>query len=135
MKRPKNSSSECLVSNYTDAFILSKFHIFSYIASIFENYLTVFHSDAPLVPFFFDALGKIFLRLLGLIYEKDSMAASGGPSIRKNWLIDKGNLQDLNKIDVEAGAQTALKELNLFIYLFMYLKADKHQIHKTVYIK
>ena len=89
LKRPKNSSSECLVSNYTDAFILSKFHIFSYIASIFENYLTVFHSDAPLVPFFFDALGKIFLRLLGLIYEKDSMAASGGTSkmLKKNWLI------------------------------------------------
>ena len=68
------------------------------------------------------------------------MAAYGGPRIKKNWLIDKGNLQYLNKIDIEAGAQTALKELNLFIYLFiylffMYLKADKHQIHKTVYIK
>ena len=82
--------------------------------------MTVFHSDAPLVPSFFDALEKIFLRLLGLIYEKDSMAAYGGPRIKKNWLIDKGNLQDLNKIDIEAGAQTALKELNLFIYLFVF---------------
>ena len=79
-KRPKNSSYECLVSNYADALIPSKLHFFSYIASIFENYLTVFQSDAPLVPFLLDALEKIFLRLLGLIYKKDSMDASRGTS-------------------------------------------------------
>ena len=52
-------------------FIPNKLHFFSYIAPIFENYLTVFQSDAPMVPFLFDALEKIFLRLLGLIYKKD----------------------------------------------------------------
>ena len=33
--------------------------------------------------------------------------------LKKDWLMAKGNLQDLSKIDVEEGAQTALKELNL----------------------
>ena len=44
------------------------------------------------------------------------MAASGGTSkmLKKDWLMDKDNLQDLSKIDIGAGAQTALKELNLF---------------------
>ena len=38
--------------------------------------------------------GKIILRLLGLIYKKDSMAASGGTSkmLKKDWLMDKENL-------------------------------------------
>ena len=73
LKGPKNSPYKCLVSNKQASF-------FSYIASIFENYLTVFQSDAPLVPFLLDALEKIFLRLLGLIYKKDSMDASRGTS-------------------------------------------------------
>ena len=62
--------------------------------------MTVFQSDAPLVPFLFDALEKIFLRLLGLIYKKYSMAASGDTRkmLGKDWLMDKDNLQDLVKI-------------------------------------
>ena len=42
------------------------------------------------------------------------MAASGGTSkiLKKDWLMDKGNLQDLSKIDVGAETQTVLKELN-----------------------
>ena len=44
------------------------------------------------------------------------MAASEGTSemLKKDWLMDKDNFQDLSKIDIRAGAQTALKELNLF---------------------
>ena len=43
------------------------------------------------------------------------MAAFGGTSkmLKKDWLMDKSNLQDLSKIDVGEGTQTALKELNL----------------------
>ena len=44
------------------------------------------------------------------------MAVSRGTSkmLKKDWLMDKYNLQDLSKIDIDAGAQIALKELNLF---------------------
>ena len=79
-QRLKNSSYECLVSNYADVLISSKLHFCSYIASIFENYLTVFQSDFPVFPFFFDALEEVFNRFVGLIYEKDLMTASGGTS-------------------------------------------------------
>ena len=67
----------------------SKLYFFAYIASIFENYITVFQGDALLFPFFFYALEKIFLRLLDLIYKKDSMAASGVTSemLTKDWLM------------------------------------------------
>ena len=52
--------------------------------------------------------------MLGLVYKKDSMAASGGTSkmLKKDWLMDKGNLQDLRKLDIGAGAQIDLKEFN-----------------------
>ena len=44
------------------------------------------------------------------------MAGSGGTSklLKKDWLMDKDTLQDLSKIDIRAGAQTALNKLNLF---------------------
>ena len=38
--------------------------------------------------------------------------------------MDKGNLQNLSKIDIEAEAQTALKQLNLFPDRTKKFKAD-----------
>ena len=54
------------------------------------------------------------------------MAASGGTSkmLKKDWWMDKCNMQDLSKIDIEAGAETALKELNLSPEKTRKFKAD-----------
>ena len=116
----------------------ARFIFFACIAFIFENYLTVFQSDAPSLPFLlFDALQKIFLRLLGLIYQNDSMAVSRGTSkmLKKDWLMDKYNLQDLSKIDIDAGAQIALKELNLFSEKTRKFKTDCRDIIQSVILK
>ena len=93
----KYSGARCLIcrrNQITHMYIHPASCIFFLHCSIFENYLTVFQSDARWVPFLSDALEKIFLRLLGLIYKKDSMAASGGTSkmLKKDWLMDKENL-------------------------------------------
>ena len=65
------------------------------------------------------------------------MAASGGTSkmLKKDWLMDKDNLQDLRKIDTEAGAQTALRKLNIFPEKTRKFQPDCHDIIKSVILK
>ena len=65
------------------------------------------------------------------------MAASGGTSkmLKKDWLMDKDNLQNLSKIDIGAGAQIALKELNLFPEKTRKFKADCRDIIQSVILK
>ena len=65
------------------------------------------------------------------------MAASEGTSemLKKDWLMDKDNFQDWSKIDIRAGAQTALKELNLFPEKTRKFKADCCDIIQSVILK
>ena len=49
--------------------------------------------------------------------------------------MDKGNFQDLSKIDIGVGAQTALKELNLSPEETRKFKADCHDIIQSVILK
>ena len=48
---PKSKSYKALVKHYTDPLIPPKFKFFEYIARVFEPYLTLFHTDAPMIPF------------------------------------------------------------------------------------
>ena len=65
------------------------------------------------------------------------MAASGdtGKMPKKDLLMDKGNLQDLSKIDIGAGTQTALKELHLLPEKTRKFKADCHDIIESAILK
>ena len=49
--------------------------------------------------------------------------------------MDKGHFQDLSKIDIGVGAQTALKELNLSPEETRKFKADCHDIIQSVILK
>ena len=49
--------------------------------------------------------------------------------------MDKDNFQDLSKIDTRAGAQTALKDLNLFPEKTRKFKADCCDIIQSVILK
>ena len=50
-----------------------KLHFFSFVAGIFEPYLTRFQADAPMVPFVFNELSGVFKKLVGLIVKKDAI--------------------------------------------------------------
>ena len=54
--------------------------------------------------------------------------------LKKDWLTDKDNLQNLRKIDKGAGVQTTLKELNLFPEKTKF-KADCCDIIQSVILK
>ena len=54
--------------------------------------------------------------------------------LKKDWLTDKDNLQNLSKIDKGAGVQTTLKELNLIPEKTKF-KADCCDIIQSVILK
>ena len=55
--------------------------------------------------------------------------------LKKDWLTDKDNLQNLSKIDKVAGAQTTLKELNSFREKTRKFKADCRDIIQSIILK
>ena len=92
-RRPQIKSYGWLVECYSDPLVPAKLHFFSFVAGIFEPYLTHFQTDAPKVPFMFDELSAIFNKLVGLIFKKD--AIDSGRSIASmlngKWLKDSKN--------------------------------------------
>ena len=72
-RRPQIKSYEWLFECYTHPLVPAKLHFFSFVAGIFEPYLTCFQTDASMVLFMFDELSAVFKKLVGLIFKKDAM--------------------------------------------------------------
>ena len=110
-KKPKNSSFECLVSNNTDALIRCKLHFFPILCPYLRT-IWLF-SKVMLLWSYFCLMP--FSQIVGPNLQKgfNGCLWSTSKMLKKDWLMDKVNLQDLSKIDVGEGAQTAWKELNL----------------------
>ena len=53
-RQPQIKSYEWLVECYSDPLVPAKLHFFSFVAGIFEPYLTRFQTDAPMIPFMFN---------------------------------------------------------------------------------
>ena len=53
---------------------------------IFEQYLVMFQTDWPMVPFMFAELEKIFDKLHRLIFSQESLAAPITNKLKKKWL-------------------------------------------------
>ena len=51
----------------------SKLQFFAFVAGIFEPYLVVLQTDAPMLPFMFSDLEKIFNRLICLIFKQKKL--------------------------------------------------------------
>ena len=52
-RHPQIKSYKWLVECYSDPLVPAKLHFFSFVAGIFEPYLTRFQTDAPMMPFMF----------------------------------------------------------------------------------
>ena len=89
-QRPKNKSYETLVKYYTGPLMPAKFKFFEYIASVFEPYLTVFQTDAPMIPFIYEQLKEIYDKLLSMVSKIDSLEeASISKKLKASWLNKK----------------------------------------------
>ena len=72
-KRPGNKSYATLVENYQDKFVPLRFEFFRYLAKILQEYLTVFQTDRPMVPFLADALEKQLRKLIKIFITRDAL--------------------------------------------------------------
>ena len=109
-RHPQLKSYGCLVECYSDPLVPAKLHFFSFVAGIFELYLTLFQTDAPKVPFMFDELSAIFKKLVGLIFKKDAIdnARSIVSMLNGKWLQDSKNQLKPGLVDIGAGTKAVL---------------------------
>ena len=117
---PQIKSYKRLVESYSDPLVPVKLHFFSFVAGIFEPYLTRFQMFSPLmVPFMFDELSAISKKLFGLIFKKDSIdnAQSIASMLNEKWLQDSKNQLEPGLVDIGAGTKAGLA--------FMQVAAEK----------
>ena len=109
-RRPQIKSYEWLVECYSDPLVPAKLHFFSFVAGIFEPYFTRLQTYAPMVPFMFDELSAIFMKLVGLIFKKDAIdnARSIASMLNGKWLQDSKNQLEPSQVDIGAGTKAVL---------------------------
>ena len=124
-RHPQLKSYGWLVECYSDPLVPAKLHFFSFVAGIFEPYLTRFQTDAPMVSFIFDDFSAIFKKLVGLIPKKDAIdnPRSIASMLNEKWLQDSKNQLEPGLVDIGAGtkavlasAQVAAEKKRLFRY-------------------
>ena len=114
MKQPGNKSYECLKTYYTDSLVPSRLQFFAFVLGIFEPYLVMFQTDAPMLLFMFSKLEKIFSRLIRLILKQEKLTIPIMERIKKKWLMDKNNhLEHDTLVDISAATKVYLKGVQL----------------------
>ena len=78
-KRPQNKSYATLTTHYRDSLVLAKFNFFKYVAGMFQEYLVVFQSDSPLVPFLSDAIERIYRKIAKMFIKKEVLENADTP--------------------------------------------------------
>ena len=116
-KRPRNNTSyDTLVTYHKDLLIPAKLHFFVFIAGILKPYLVVFQTDSPLLPFMYDELFKILIRLLGLIVKKEKLDENNLREIMKEkWLKDTENHLEEFLIDLRAATKDVLNKAKVAV--------------------
>ena len=100
--------------HYTDPLVPSKLQFFAFVAGIFEPYLVMFQTDAPVLPFMFSKLEKIFNRLMRLIFKQEKLTIPITERIKKKWLMVKNNhLEHDALVDIGAATKVSLKGVQL----------------------
>ena len=63
-KRPSSKSYSNVLSAVTDNLTPAELHLFSYVAGIFQPFLTKYQSDKPMIPFLYSDLLKLVKSVL-----------------------------------------------------------------------
>ena len=87
-----------------------KLQFFVFVATIFEPYLSLFQTDAPMIPFIFTELENIYNKLrLRLVFRQSCLkkTTSIANRLKRDWTENKGI--HLGNILVDIGATTKLK--------------------------
>lgn len=117
-KRPKdNSSFECLVVNRQDVLMKVKIQVFKDIAQKTNMFLTVFQTDAPMVPFMSDSLEELLRRLMGYFISKPILESAATPLslVKLDVSATGGKCLPLIDLKLPTASKAMLKKLGLSI--------------------
>ena len=84
-KRQKCKSYNTVVEGTKDELTLAKLEFFGYIASLLQNILLKYQTDAPMIPFLFEDLFSIAKSLMDLIIKPDVLSSIVNGSQLQNF--------------------------------------------------
>ena len=84
-KRPKCKSYNTVVEGTQDELTLAKLEFFGYIASLLQNILVKYQTDALMIPFLFEDLFSIAKSLMDLIIKPDVLSSIVNGSQLQNF--------------------------------------------------
>ena len=114
--RPNNKSYKTLVKHSTDPLMPTKFKFSEYIASVFEPCLTLFQTDAPLIPFMYEQLKEIYDKLLSMVFKIDSLEqVSTSKKLKASWLNKKKQHLENGLVNVGAATKSKLKAAKVLL--------------------
>ena len=92
-KQPKSKSYVNLHDAVIDLFTPANLILFSYIATFFQSFLTLYQTDNSMVAFLYDDLMKLVKKMMLLIFNPDVLnPCTTVSAIRKIDFDDKDNL-------------------------------------------
>ena len=100
------------MSYSTDLLVPVKLPFFVFVATIFGPYLSIFQTDAPMIPFMFTELENIYSKLLRLLLRQSCLEKTTFivNRLKKDWIENKENHLENGLVDLgTAGAATKLK--------------------------
>ena len=105
-KRPSSRSYSNVLSAVTDNLTPAKLHFFSYVAGIFQQFLTKYQSDKPMIPFLYSDHLKLVKSILCLVLKPDVVnPCSSLTTLTKIDLTDKSYFCKAKDIKVGFGAK------------------------------
>ena len=78
-RRPSSKSYQTVLAATNDILTTAKLSVFSFIASLFESYLTKYQTDKPMVPFLGQDLEKMYRNVLRFFIKPNDLAKCTSP--------------------------------------------------------
>ena len=110
-KRPKCTSYCAVVEGTKDEVTLAKLEFVGYIASLLQNILVEYQTDAPMIQFLFEDLFSIAKSLMDLIIKPDVLSSIVNGSQLQNFdFIEKESFLPLKSITIGFTAECNIME-------------------------
>ena len=83
--------------------------------TIFEPYLSIFRTDAPMIPFMFTKLENIYIKLLRLAFRQSCLkkTTSVVNRLKKDWIENKENHLENGLTDIVTATKVKLQKTNV----------------------
>ena len=132
-RRPSSKSYQAVLEATSDILTTVKLSVFSFIASLFESYLTKYQTDKPMVPFLGQDLEKMYRNVLRLFIKPNELAKCTSPIDLLKLNLDDPNIYLKRKgmhfgFDAEEILSNLLRQDQVEVSKVSELKKDVRQM-------